>query len=239
MKPIVFLILNLISFLSLAYAIDLGIQKDNFGQKSSIQSYSGRITFNEISKNEAGQYPPESMAPEKLVKLGVLAYNEMVKIQSGLPLAASQCPRAMITLASGKDIFFASSMKGDYQSYYKGLSSKNQLNKVLVHCQTIAEGGHRTRLGCGEPNVLDVAISSTAILDPSDSRITTWLISANAETEINAPPCSKGAAGYGCAAIVEEFGLQPISGRIPDSGDGSEWDGKFMLGENPRTACSS
>lgn len=239
MKSMTFLILTLIQLLSLAYAIQIGIQKDFPHAEKPIQSYSGRITFNEDTKNEVDQYPPQFMSDEKLVKLGVLAYNEMLAIHDSLPLASHQCPGAMIVLASGKDIFFASSMKGEYKSYYSSQVLNSHLNQVLTHCQTISEGPHRTRLSCGEPNVLDVALSSDATLDPSNARITAWLTYTNRGNEGNGAPCGKGRSGYGCARLVAEFELNSIKGKTPDSGDGSEWDGMFEQGENPRGRCSS
>jgi len=240
MKSMAFLILTLIQLLSLAYAIHIGIQKDILEAEKPIQSYSGRITFNENTKNAEDQYPPQFMSDEKLVKLGVLAYNEMLAIHDSLPIASELRPRAMIVLASGKEIFFASSMKGGYKSYYSSQVSHSQLNQVLTYCQTISEGSHRTRLGCGEPNVLDVALSSDATLDPSNTRIATWLTYTTRGNEENEAPCGKGmSVGYGCARLVAEFGLKSIAGKTPDSGDGSEWNGMFEKGENPRESCSS
>lgn len=232
MKSATFLILTLLQLLSLAYAIRIGIQKDFLESEKPIHSYSGRITFNENTKNAEDQYPPQFMSDEKLVKLGLLAYS--------LPLASGQCPKAMIVLASGKEIFFASSLKGDFRNYYKSQVSHSQLNQALTYCQTISEGPHRTNLGCGEPNLFDVALSSEATLDPSDARITTWLTYGGRGSEINAAPCGKGmVVGYGCARLVDEFELKSIAGKTPDSGDGSEWDGMFVKGKNPREPCSS
>src|ERR1700734_1269425 len=104
MKSITFLTLTLVQLLSLAYAIQIGIQKDFLKAEKPIQSYSGRITFNENTKNAADQYPPQFMSDEKLVKLGVLAYNEMLAIHDGLSLGVRRCPKAMVILAGGKDI---------------------------------------------------------------------------------------------------------------------------------------
>jgi hypothetical protein len=191
MKSMTFLILALIQLLSLAYAIQIGIQKDTFDAKELIHSYSGRIKFKENTKNAADQYPPQFMSDEKLVKLGVLAYNEMLAIHDSLPLTSDQRPGAMIVLASGKEIIFASSMKGGYKSYYSSDVPHYQLKNALTYCQTISEGPHRTRLACGKPNVLDVALSSDAILDPSDARITVWLTYTTRGNEINAAPCGK------------------------------------------------
>lgn len=219
--------------------IHLGIQKDFLEENSRIQSYSGWITFKDDTKDEHGNYPPQTMSPEKLVKLTVLAYNEMLKIFDGLPLAADRRPGAMIALAEGQHIFFASSMKGPYRAYYAGKNVNPVLEQNLKNCQTVSEEAHRTGLGCGEPSVIDLRLASDVEFH-STPRLTTWLTYTTRGQEVNYEPCKTGPGrGYGCTAILKAFEIDAFWGKTPDPGDGSEWKDKFDVRDNPRTLCSS
>lgn len=237
------LLLFLLLDLSLRpFAINLGIRKDALSidqRPVDIQSYTGHITFTEDTKNSAGQYPPQYMSDEKMLKLLVLAYNEMVVIFDRSLLDTSRRPGAMIALAFGKEMFFASSMKGAYQAWYQSSSPNRQVSEVLSLCQLSSESSHRLGLACGEPNVLDLchsALGSGFILD-QPARITAWITWGRLGQETNYRPCLPNSSGYGCQAIVKAFGLHAFWDKTPDPADGSEWSNHYTISFNPRVAC--
>lgn len=144
----------------------------------------------------------------------------------------------MIALAFRKEMFFASSMKGDYRAYYQGQSSNQDLKDVLANCQTTSELTHRTNLGCGEPNVLNLSLSASGVNFNPPARITAWLTYGQLGQETNYKPCSGTASQYGCQAIVDAFELNAFSNKTPDPADGSEWTNQYTIGANPRAVCA-
>lgn len=239
-----FLLFVLLRLCLHSFAIDLGIQKDTFlgddGHPIDIQSYTGHITFNEDTKNDVGQYPPQYMSDEKMLKLAWLAYNEMGAIFERSLLPFKSKPSAMIALAFGKELFFASSMKVDYKAYYAGQTSNQQLKDSLKNCQETSEMVHRSGLACGEPNVLDLSLTAQGLDSLPSSRITALVrVSKRHDEEPkNIAPCATGARGYGCEAIVKAFGLEAFWDKTPDPTDGSEWTNHYTIGHNPRGVCT-
>lgn len=237
-----FLLLALLNLSLHSFAINLGIQKDAFETRDKIpieiESYTGRITFNEDTMNSVGQYPPQFMSDEKMLKLLVLAYKEMVALHQRSLLASSQRPRAMIALAVGKEIFFASSMKGDWKVYYGGQTSNKRVKEVLANCQTTSELTHRTQLACGEPNVLDLSLSAKEVDFDPPTRITAWVTWTVLGQEANRKPCSGTFSRYGCQAIIDAFELIAFWNKTPDPADGSEWTNQYTIGANPRAVCA-
>lgn len=97
----------------------------------------------------------------------------MVEIYKSILLPIDRCLGAMAVLAIGQDMFFGLSMKSGYQVYY---NSQNSLaGQYLSNCQELSDSVHRTRLACGEPNVIDVAMH-TGQAKPSSGggRIAIW-----------------------------------------------------------------
>lgn len=212
--------------------IHLGIQRDDF---TGVQSYSGWISFKEDTINEAGQYPPQYMSDEKLLKLTVIAYNEMLTIFDSQPLRSSDRCAAMIVMARGKYIFWASSMKGKYDAYYAGVTSP-EFNQIISNCQTVSDRVHRIGLACGEPNVLDFYFSCGVTTDDRP-RMAAWLTLGLRGDEKNYKACSRDARGYGCESIVENAQADTFKNKTPDPGDGSEWLDKYIVEVNLRDTC--
>jgi hypothetical protein len=215
--------------------IKLGIQRD-FEDKTAnpIFSYSAWIEFKESARSPDG-FPPETMSSEKLVKLTIMAYDEMRKLHSDLLFPPERRPSAMIGLAMGKHIFFASSMKGDYKSYYAPVRKEGEsrlraeVREALIHCQTLAASPkHQTNLGCGEPSVYDVAFASEVKVE-GYNRIAPCVAFGPGQAPINIKPCGKKGSGYGCDRIVEQFGSNVVASKQPDAGDGSEWKDQFVV----------
>ncbi|KAI9671169.1 MAG: hypothetical protein M1817_003676 [Caeruleum heppii] len=217
----------------------LGIQKDWLSNdwrnlNHRVQSYSGRISFPDADKDH--MFPPETMKPEQLLNLARIAWDEMAEIHKGAQLSGQLLPRAMIVMAFEREIAFASSMKQDFQGYYKN-NANGDLVDALEACQT-------NGLACGEPNVLDLWMSAHEGKKPNHEgygdlpRIAAWWVQESSGRGFNIKPCSKHAGiGYGCEDIVREFKLEPISGVIPTEEGQDDW--RFSWKENPRGRCFS
>jgi hypothetical protein len=236
-----------LSFFSQTLAVPyLGITHD-FGQgpTADVQSYSGVIEFSDITGTDpAGGplYPPTTMGNSQFVNLVKVAYNEMVaKYRSENHPNDNNLPGAMIGLASGKKIYFASSIKVVQATRFYEADSK--IKEYLDYCLILGLGSHRTGGACGEPSVLDLWYRENDADPPTGSvvlrnpRIAAWLRFPNTAvgTERNYKPCSRHDYGYGCEELVRDKGLDAVSNVQPDTNGEDDWT---FVTRNLRQSCN-
>lgn len=201
--------------------VDLGIEKDFEFQPTNVQSYSGWVKWN----NEADL---QSLTDSQLLNFAKLAYDRMVVIFKSTQLSTSDCPGAMTVLILGQDMFFGSSMKTGYQAFYN--SQNSVVGKYLRNCQRLGDMTHRTRLGCGEPNVIDVAMRTRpGQTDFSAGRLAVWGTYTIQGQEECLNPCSTDNKGYGCMTLISQFKITKWAHKttIPDGTDGTQWASYF------------
>ncbi|KAF8542569.1 hypothetical protein BDD12DRAFT_824407 [Trichophaea hybrida] len=214
----------------------LGITHD-FGQgpTAGVQSYSGVIEFSDTTAS--------TMSDGQFVNLIKVAYNEMVaKYRSEHPQGDNQLPGAMIGLASGKKIYFASSIKVIQAVEFYARDSK--IREYFDFCLIFSLGSHRTGGACGEPNVLDLWYGENDADPPSGStvshqpRIAAWLRFPGdaVGTERNYKPCSsRNGSGYGCKELVKDKGLVPVFDVQPVTTGQDNWN---FVRRSLRQACN-
>lgn len=190
------------------------------------------------------------MSPEQLVQLAKVAYDEMVALSRSKLLSDNDLPGAMIAMATGRWMFFASSMKTGPGTMHAPADTyhDNIMATYLINCQQQGSGRHRNGGRCGEPNVLELYYSLTGrnngppkVADGANvkPRMAPWLRFPGEAigTETNYKPCGSGlGVGYGCSKIIKDFDLEAIFDKKPDSTGQDQW--KFTRVINPRAACS-
>lgn len=190
------------------------------------------------------------MTPEQLVQLAKVAYDEMVALSRSKLLSDNDLPGAMIALATGRWVFFASSIKTGVGSAYAPVDTyhDNIMITYFNNCLQQGAGRHRNGGRCAEPNVLELYYSLTGrnsgppkVADGANvkPRMAPWLRFPNTAigTELNYKPCGAGGGtGYGCSRIITDFDVDAISGKSPDPLGQDAW--KFTKIVNPRAVCA-
>ncbi|KAI9868591.1 MAG: hypothetical protein M1813_004441 [Trichoglossum hirsutum] len=217
---------------------DLGIQRDwltsDTKSPPSIISFSGIIEFNDELPMDTSR-----MTDQKLVNLGKVAFERMLVIHQEKLGPTADLPNAMITLAVGKRIYFASSMRGgDGVDFTKVHDPASGISKVFQSCVDEMGGTHAHGGACGEPNVLALYWEANKQDPPKDPRprIAAWVRVPGEDA--NFPPCKtrRGTEVYGCETLLIAMGLSPVSNKAPDNAGQDSW--QFQIVPNPRKPCA-
>jgi hypothetical protein len=235
---IIYSFLFLLRSITLA-APDLGIQIDwlplDGRGAPNIISFSGIIEFNDELPMDTNR-----MTDEKLVNLGKVAFDRMLALHQEKLAAIADLPGAMITLAVGKRIYFASSIRGGSGIDLTQIYDKDSgIAKVFKECVDQMGGTHVHGGACGEPNVLGLYWEVNNKQDPPQDprpRIAAWVRTTGEGS--NVPPCKTifGTQVYGCETILGAMKLSPVSNKAPDATGQDGW--QFRKVDNPRKPCA-
>ncbi|KAH0565464.1 hypothetical protein GP486_001145 [Trichoglossum hirsutum] len=212
----------------------IGIEKDfdfwvndpDGNTNRHIQSYSGIIDFG-TSTTDTG-----IMTDRQFVRIVEAAYGEMRVLWQERLEPVGNLPRAMIALAAGTRIYFASSIRDGDAVKIGNFLQEDSIDTILSECGELSCHAHGG--ACGEISVASLyhwenkGEAKGLVPQP---RVAAWIEFSG--SRYNAAPCSTTKPeGWGCSKLVTEYGWRAVKGLEPDTFNENSW--RFTTLKNPR-----